>query len=97
VLASTRTARLDSGDSYNTPPGRPAFQEPSSRSNRLAISAGPITRILSNRAEEWGKIPALGRPVWSGGGQLGPEAFDPVPFRDLLKRDYESPWGVEER
>ncbi len=33
--------------------------------------------------------------VWSGTGILGPEAFDPVPFMDLLV-DYGSPWGMEE-
>jgi saccharopine dehydrogenase-like NADP-dependent oxidoreductase len=35
--------------------------------------------------------------VWSGTGVMIPEAFDPVPFLDLLKGDYESPWGIEER
>jgi len=35
--------------------------------------------------------------VWSGSGVLGPEAFDAVPFLDLLKGDYDSPWGMEER
>jgi saccharopine dehydrogenase-like NADP-dependent oxidoreductase len=35
--------------------------------------------------------------VWSGVGIMEPEAFDPVPFLDLLKGDYESPWGIEER
>jgi saccharopine dehydrogenase-like NADP-dependent oxidoreductase len=35
--------------------------------------------------------------VWSGTGIMEPEAFDPVPFLDLLKGDYESPWGIEER
>ena len=39
----------------------------------------------------------LASGVWSGVGVLGPEAFDPVPFLDLLKGDYKSPWGVEER
>jgi saccharopine dehydrogenase-like NADP-dependent oxidoreductase len=34
--------------------------------------------------------------VWSGAGVLGPEAFDAVPFLDLL-RDHGSPWGLEER
>jgi saccharopine dehydrogenase-like NADP-dependent oxidoreductase len=34
--------------------------------------------------------------VWSGAGVLGPEAFDPVPFLDLLG-DYGAPWGMEER
>ncbi len=38
----------------------------------------------------------LGTGVWQGTGVLGPEAFDPVPFLDLL-REYGSPWGMEER
>ena len=37
---------------------------------------------------------ATGR--WSGSGVLGPEAFDAVPFLDLLA-DYGSPHGLEER
>ena len=31
----------------------------------------------------------------AGAGVLGPEAFDAVPFLDLLT-DYGSPWGLEE-
>jgi len=38
----------------------------------------------------------LASGVWSGAGVLGPEAFDPIPFLDLLKV-YGSPWGMEER
>jgi saccharopine dehydrogenase-like NADP-dependent oxidoreductase len=38
----------------------------------------------------------LAAGVWQGAGVLGPEAFDPVPFLDLLA-DYGSPHGVEER
>ncbi|GBC87037.1 Carboxynorspermidine synthase [bacterium HR12] len=38
----------------------------------------------------------LANGVWQGAGVLGPEAFDPVPFLDLLK-EYGSPWGIEER
>jgi saccharopine dehydrogenase (NAD+, L-lysine forming) len=34
----------------------------------------------------------LARGTWSGAGILGPEAFDAVPFLDLLT-DYGSPWG----
>jgi saccharopine dehydrogenase (NAD+, L-lysine forming) len=37
----------------------------------------------------------LATGVWSGAGVLGPEAFDPVPFMDLLN-DYDSPWGMVE-
>ena len=37
----------------------------------------------------------LSTGVWSGTGILGPEAFDPVPFMDLLV-EYGSPWGMEE-
>lgn len=33
--------------------------------------------------------------AWGGAGVLGPEAFDAVPFLDLLK-DYGSPWGIKE-
>ena len=38
----------------------------------------------------------LATGAWSGTGVLGPEAFDAVPFLDLLK-EYGSPWGMEER
>jgi saccharopine dehydrogenase (NAD+, L-lysine forming) len=33
---------------------------------------------------------------WAGSGVLGPEAFDPVPFLELLADGYASPWGQEE-
>ncbi len=33
--------------------------------------------------------------TWSGAGVLGPEAFDAVPFLDLLSA-YGSPWGIRE-
>ena len=33
--------------------------------------------------------------TWSGAGVLGPEAFDAVPFLDLLTA-YGSPWGIRE-
>jgi saccharopine dehydrogenase-like NADP-dependent oxidoreductase len=34
--------------------------------------------------------------TWSGAGVLGPEAFDAVPFLDLLTHQYDSPWGQQE-
>ena len=37
----------------------------------------------------------LATGVWSGAGVLGPEAFDAVPFLDLLNK-YGSPWGMRE-
>ncbi|ANH39004.1 Carboxynorspermidine synthase [Nocardioides dokdonensis FR1436] len=37
----------------------------------------------------------LATGVWTGAGVLGPEAFDAVPFLDLLT-DYGSPWGIKE-
>jgi saccharopine dehydrogenase (NAD+, L-lysine forming) len=37
----------------------------------------------------------LATGVWSGAGVLGPEAFDAVPFLDLLT-EYGSPWGIQE-
>lgn len=43
----------------------------------------------------------LATGAWSGTGVLGPEAFDAVPFLDLLKAPkpagYGSPWGMEDR
>ena len=38
----------------------------------------------------------LSTGAWSGAGVVGPEAFEPTPFLDLLN-DYGSPWGLEER
>ena len=38
----------------------------------------------------------LATGVWSGAGVLGPEAFPPSPFLDLLG-EYGSPWGIEDR
>src|SRR5829696_2725782 len=37
----------------------------------------------------------LARGTWQGAGVLGPEAFDAVPFLDLLTA-YGSPWGMRE-
>jgi saccharopine dehydrogenase-like NADP-dependent oxidoreductase len=37
----------------------------------------------------------LAEGAWSGAGVLGPEAFDPVPFMDLMK-EYGSPWAMTE-
>ncbi|HET7477352.1 MAG TPA: saccharopine dehydrogenase C-terminal domain-containing protein [Dermatophilaceae bacterium] len=43
----------------------------------------------------------LATGVWRGAGVLGPEAFDAVPFLDLLAGEhpggYGSPWGLQER
>ena len=43
----------------------------------------------------------LASGAWAGTGVLGPEAFDAVPFLDLLKAPapvgYGSPWGQDER
>ncbi|WP_104433313.1 saccharopine dehydrogenase family protein [Kineococcus xinjiangensis] len=39
----------------------------------------------------------LASGTWSGTGVLGPEAFDAVPFLDLLSTAHASPWGCEER
>jgi saccharopine dehydrogenase (NAD+, L-lysine-forming) len=37
----------------------------------------------------------LATGAWAGAGVLGPEAFDAVPFLDLLT-EYGSPWGLQE-
>ncbi|NYG05885.1 saccharopine dehydrogenase-like NADP-dependent oxidoreductase [Phycicoccus badiiscoriae] len=43
----------------------------------------------------------LANGTWGGSGVLGPEAFDAVPFLDLLAapkpEGYGSPWGMEDR
>jgi saccharopine dehydrogenase-like NADP-dependent oxidoreductase len=39
----------------------------------------------------------LANGSWSGVGVLGPEAFEPKPFLDLLAGPYGSPWGMEDR
>jgi saccharopine dehydrogenase (NAD+, L-lysine forming) len=38
----------------------------------------------------------LASGVWSGAGVLGPEAFEPRPFLDLVN-DHGAPWGLEDR
>jgi saccharopine dehydrogenase-like NADP-dependent oxidoreductase len=38
----------------------------------------------------------LANGTWTGSGVLGPEAFDAVPFLDLLRDGYGSPWGIQE-
>jgi saccharopine dehydrogenase (NAD+, L-lysine-forming) len=38
----------------------------------------------------------LANGTWSGAGVLGPEAFDAVPFLDLLAGEYGSPWAMTE-
>ena len=35
--------------------------------------------------------------VWHGAGVLGPEAFDAVPFLDMVSGEHRSPWGIEDR
>jgi saccharopine dehydrogenase-like NADP-dependent oxidoreductase len=37
----------------------------------------------------------LANGTWSGVGVLGPEAFDAVPFLDLLA-GHGAPWGIRE-
>jgi saccharopine dehydrogenase-like NADP-dependent oxidoreductase len=43
----------------------------------------------------------LATGAWSGAGVLGPEAFDAVPFLDLLQapapKGYGSAWGMQDR
>lgn len=39
----------------------------------------------------------LATGVWSGAGVVGPEAFDSVPFLDLLRDGYGQPFGMQER
>jgi saccharopine dehydrogenase (NAD+, L-lysine-forming) len=38
----------------------------------------------------------LASGVWTGAGIRGPEAFDAVPFLELLAGEYGAPWGIQE-
>jgi len=38
----------------------------------------------------------LAQGTWSGAGVLGPEAFDSVPYLDLMTDGYDQPWGMRE-
>ena len=38
----------------------------------------------------------LASGAWSGVGVLGPEAFDAVPYLDLMAEGYGQPWGLRE-
>jgi saccharopine dehydrogenase (NAD+, L-lysine-forming) len=38
----------------------------------------------------------LSSGVWTGAGILGPEAFEAVPFLDLIAGEYGAPWGLQE-
>jgi saccharopine dehydrogenase-like NADP-dependent oxidoreductase len=39
----------------------------------------------------------LANGTWSGAGVRTPEEFEPAPFLDMLRGEYESPWAMEER
>ena len=39
----------------------------------------------------------LASGVWSGQGVLGPEAFDAVPYLDLMSEGYGQSWGLREQ
>jgi saccharopine dehydrogenase-like NADP-dependent oxidoreductase len=39
----------------------------------------------------------LAEGAWTGAGVLGPEAFDAVPFLDLLRDGYGQEWGIDDR
>ena len=59
----------------------------------LTFPARTLDTYVQAVIEEALELLATG--VWSGVGVLGPEAFDAVPFLDLLT-EYGSPWGRRE-
>ncbi len=67
-----------------------ADNEESMRRDGRRRSCGRPRSTRSSRLE------LLASGTWSGEGVLGPEAFDAVPFLDLLA-DYGSPHGISER
>ena len=38
----------------------------------------------------------LATGLWQGAGVLGPEAFDAVPYLDLMKDGYGQPYGIRD-
>jgi len=38
----------------------------------------------------------LATGAWQGAGVLGPEAFDAVPFLDLMSQGYGQPYGIRD-
>ena len=80
--------------------GRPAEVDvPLPRGRQRVDDAGvrPPVRGLADRDQPGRRArAAVARGTWSGAGVLGPEAFDAVPFLDLLT-EYGSPWGMEDR
>ena len=59
------------------------------------VSRSRRARALSASVAASGSQPSKTTGVWAGSGVLGPEAFDAVPFLDLLTA-YGSPWGMRE-
>jgi saccharopine dehydrogenase-like NADP-dependent oxidoreductase len=53
-------------------------------------------RRLADRDQSRFAFELLANGAWSGAGVLGPEAFDALPFLDLLASEYGSPWGMTE-
>ena len=52
--------------------------------------------VLQTAVNPVAALELLAGGVWKGSGVLGPEAFDAVPFLDLLP-ELGTPWGLEER
>ena len=67
-----------------------AMTPPRSHARTMSPPLAPIPAINPVVALE-----LLSRGTWTGAGVLGPEAFDAVPFLDLLT-EYGSPWGQQE-
>ena len=75
----------------------------------LALESEPFHALIRPTPEGLGRLALnpivalelVASGVWAGTGVLGPEAFDAVPFLDLLAtpkpEGYGSPWGMEER
>ena len=64
---------------------------------RLVDGASTAPRRSSGRRRSTrsSALELLARGTWSGSGVLGPEAFEPKPFLDLLM-EYGSPWAMRE-
>ena len=79
--------------------GAPALDLPVPRGRQRVVDArvrhpgrGLADRGQPGRRARTDRRPACG----AAAGVLGPEAFDAVPFLDLLAGEYGSPWGQQE-
>ena len=79
--------------------GRPAARDlplPGGRQRALDARMGPPGGRAADGAQPGRALELLASGAWAGDGVLGPEAFPPGPFLELLA-EYGAPHGIEDR